>query len=402
MEAVQDKPAAAPPGRPRWRKWLVRVGLALPLVGVAMWLAVHHIPGFGPLVADSLRWAFGNEFVAWLEDTAYGAEDWMNRKTRADAPAEPMWQVPETPPSSIPPPPSATGAPPPPPFALASLAPMHSEVAAKGEGVWVPVVDPRQPGDRTRLLKTFLHPDKNRSWSVVAVVAVDLSSVELHAVAGRFEPERKSKDAKAYKTPAVVPEDMRERLIAAFNGGYKSTHGEYGMKVGGVELAPPRTRCCVVARMNDGSYLIRDWEKVKEREAEMSWWRQTPICMFDEGAPHPMLAMPKFGWGAASVSGTTVIRRSAIGLDKERKLMFIGIGDHVTGQAIGMAMHHAGAHYVSQLDVNFSFPKFVLYEHKAPGSAELKAVPLTENFEYTEDQYVGKEAERDFFYLARR
>jgi hypothetical protein len=391
------------PAMTRRRKWLIRVGVALPVCGVALWLAVHNIPGFGPFMADSLRWAFGNEFVAWLEDTAYGAEDWVNQKTRAEESAEPMWEVPETPPSSIPAEPSASGEPPPPAFTLANLAPMVPDVATtKGEGIWVPVVDPRHPGDRTRLLKTFIHPDKNRSWAVVAIVAVDLSSVELHAVAGRHEPERKSKDAKAYQVPAIVPPEMHDRLIAAFNGGYKSTHGEYGMKIGGVVLAPPRARCCVVALMNDGRYLIRDWDSVKDREPEMTWWRQTPMCMFDEGTPHPMLSAPKFGWGAASVSGTTVIRRSAIGLDKDKKLLFIGIGDHVTGQAIGMAMHHAGAHSVSQLDVNFSFPKFVLYDYKQAGDKELKAIPLTEHFEYTEDQYVGKQAERDFFYLARR
>jgi hypothetical protein len=54
---------------------------------------------------------------------------------------------------------------------------------------------------------------------------------------------------------------------------------------------------------------------------------------------------------------------------------------------------------VAQLDVNFSFPKFVLYERKEEG---LAAVPLTENFEYEADQYVGTRSQRDFFYLVRR
>lgn len=393
---------AAAPTRGKWKRRLLIAGIATPVLAVAMWLAVHNIPGFGPWVADTLRSLFGNEFVAWLEDTVYDTEDWVNRKTRADEAPTAMWVVPETPPTSIPAPSASdTSQPPPPPFQLPNLKAMHENVATPGDGVWVPVVDPRQPNDRTRLLKTFVHPDNNRSWAVVAVVAVDLSAVELHSVPGRHEPVRKSKEAKAYTKRAVVPEEHRDRLIAAFNGGYKSTHGDYGMKVDGVVFQPPRALCCVVARLNDGSYLVRDWDKVKEREPEMTWWRQTPICMFDEGEPHPALAMKKLGWGAASVSGTTVIRRSAIGLNEDRTVLYVGIGDAVTGHAMGTAMFHAGAHSVSQLDVNFSFPKFVLYKNAESGGKELEAVALTKDFEFTKDQYVGDQSARDFFYLTR-
>jgi hypothetical protein len=174
------------------------------------------------------------------------------------------------------------------------------------------------------------------------------------------------------------------------------------MKVDGVTLMPPRSLCCVVAKMKDGDLLIRDWSAVETQEPEMLWWRQTPICMYDEGKPHPALSMSKLGWGAPSVSGTTVIRRSAIGLSEDGRVLFVGIGDHVTGRSIAEAMHHAGAHSIAQLDVNFSYPKFLTYDHAAPGSKELKPVPLTDNFEYEPDQYVGSRSQRDFFYLTRR
>ena len=396
--------AKSPASKPRrsWRRRLGIAALSLPVLLLAGWFAVHHIPGFGPLVADSLRAVFGNAFVAWLEDTAYGVEDWLYRKTKADEPAKAMWDVPEKDPR---PPSSASadgGAPAAPSFTLAELAPMFDNVATRGDGVWVPLVDPRKPDDRVRILKTFLHPDSNRSWAVVAVLAVDLSAVDLHAVAGRHEPESRTKEAKAYQRKAVIPPEDYDRLIAAFNGGYKATHGDYGMKIDGVTLTPPRSLCCVVAKMKDGGLLIRDWDAVKEREPEMEWWRQTPICMYDDGVPHPALSMSKLGWGASSVSGTTVIRRSAIGLSKDGRLLLVGIGDHVTGKSIAEAMHHAGAHSIAQLDVNFSYPKFLTYDYVGPGSKELKPVPLTDNFEFEPDQYVGGRSQRDFFYLTRR
>ena len=91
-----------------------------------------------------------------------------------------------------------------------------------------------------------------------------------------------------------------------------------------------------------------------------------------------------------------------MGLDASGKVLFVGIGDFTTATAIADAMHHAGAANVAQLDVNFSFPKFVTYEPRSAGSSDLLATPLTQHFEYTEDDYIRKPAERDFFYLTRR
>jgi len=400
---AEPSDAAPPKKRRKGRRRLGYGAASLPVLLLVGWFAVHNIPGFGPLVADTLRAMFGNEFVAWLEDTAYGVEDWILRKTKGDAPAEAMWEVPPSAATTTPPPITSSSAEVdagPPPLQLANLAPMYDNIATKGDGVWVPLVDPRKVDDRVRILKTFLHPDKNRSWSVVAIMAMKLDSVDLHPVAGRFEPKSKSKEAKAYERKAVIPAEHHDVMIAAFNGGYKSTHGEYGMKVDGVTLTPPRALCCVIAKMKDGSMLIRDWDKVKEREPDMVWWRQTPICMYDEGKPHPALAMPKIGWGASSVSGTTVIRRSAMGLNENRTMLYVAIGDHVTGKALAEAMHHAGAHYIAQLDVNFSYPKFLTYQTGADG--KLEPVPLTKNFEYEPDQYIGSRSHRDFFYLTRK
>ncbi|MEM1030524.1 MAG: hypothetical protein AAGN82_09250 [Myxococcota bacterium] len=389
----------------RWRRVLGGAAIGMPLVALAMWIAAHRVPGFGSFMADTLRSAFGNEFVAWLEDTAYGAQDWFNRKTKADAAPEPMWEVPATPMVPV----SASGpatssAPPsgPPPFVVADVGPMFEAVAAEGDGKWVPLVDPRAPRDRVRGYKMFVHPDRVRSWAVAAVLVFDLRTLELHAVAGKYEPKGKTPEAKNYPRPGTIPTADHQRLLAAFNGGYKATHGDYGMKVDGVVLLPPRPLSCVVGKVAaTGDLLIRPWEAVSARAPELEWYRQTPICMYDEGTPHPALSVASVGWGAASVSKTTVIRRSAIGLDETGRRLFVGIGNHVTGRAIGEAMHHAGAHYVAQLDVNFSYPKFLLYAHgEAPGT--LVPVPLTENFEFDPGHYVHTASHRDFFYLARR
>lgn len=403
--AVEGEVAAEaePKKRPRkWRRVLLGFGVAVPVLVLGLWWAAHNVKGFGGWMADALRSVFGNSFVAWLEDTAYGVEDWVNRKTKADAAPEPMWEVP----SAVPLPvatvttTASTGVPERPPFLVKNVGPMHPSVATDGDGVWVPLVDPRQPNDRVRAYKMFVHPDKGRSWAVTAVLVFDLTQVELHAVAGKYEPKSKTKEAKGYVRKAMVPEEHHDRLLAAFNGGYKATHGDYGMKVDGVTLLRPRPLSCVVAKLKaTGELLIRPWEKVEAREPEMLWYRQTPICMYDEGEPHPALSIPSVGWGASSVSKTTVIRRSAIGLDETRRRLYVAIGNHVTGKAIAESLAHAGAHYVAQLDVNFSYPKFLQYDTGPDG--KLTPVPLTPNFEYDPTQYVHTPSHRDFFYLTR-
>ncbi len=387
--------------RRRWRRRLAIAAASLPVVILALWLAVHHIPGFGPMMADGLRAVFGKRFVAWLEDTAYGVQDWLNRRTRAHEAPQSAWAVESVTAPRPGPAPSSSNAPLEPAFSLANVGPMWSELDTKGEGVWLPMVDPRHPDDRTRMLKTFLHPDKNRSWALIAVVAVDLAHVELKPMAGKSDPENRTPEAKGYERKAMVPPAEQDALLAAFNGSYKATHGQYGMKLDGVTLTPARVKACTIARYDDGSYAIRPWESLSDGEPKMAWFRQAPLCMYDEGKANPLLDS-NLGWGAASVSGTTVIRRSAIGLDASGKILFVGIGDFLSGKTIATAMHHAGAAYVSQLDVNFSFPKFLTYDYKEAGSKELKAIPLTQHFEYADDQYVGSRSDRDFFYLLRK
>lgn len=383
----------------RFGRRLVTLAMLGIVVCLGVWIAIHRVPGFGPWLADGARSVAGPRAVAWVEDVAYGAEDWVNRKTREDEPPQPLWQVPSASGAAAS---SARAKPSRWDFQPKDVGPVHRQLAAPGDGTWVGMVDPRHPGEPSRMVKTLLHPDRNRSWATVAVVAIDLRQAELHLVAGRHEPEARTPEGKAYERRGLVEPGHLNALLAAFNGGYKGEHGHYGMKVGGVALVPARSLSCAVARYDDGRVTVASWDKLVADEGSLAWWRQTPTCMVEQGEPSPVLSMKGYGWGASSVSGTTVIRRSAIGIDRGGKTLFVGIGDFTTASAIAEAMRHAGATTVAQLDVNFSFPKFVTFQPREPGSTELVAMPLTEHFELSEDDYVRKPAARDFFYLTRR
>ncbi len=381
------------------------VGLALPAVG---WGLLHHVPGLAPAAADAARALLGDDAVATLEDALYTVEDSIKRRVYEGEVPRAHWHV-ETVATSPPPVPALdatavavprAGAEPiepaaPPAFRPRDVGALYATQHAAGDGVWV-AAEPEASGAIPLAYKTLIHPDPERSYAELFVVALDLARVELHAVAGSAEPENETPEARAYSRAAAVPTAHRAKLLAAFNGGFKSTHGHFGMHVDGVTLAPPKGHACTIVSTPDGRLEIGTFSKLVDPE-RASWFRQTPRCMVEAGAQHPGLANSR-SWGA-TVDGKTVIRRSAIGLDDERSVLYVGISNSTTADALARGMQHAGATTVAQLDVNYSFPRFLFYTHTPSG---IETVPLAQGFVYSDGQYVEGRSPRDFFYLTRR
>ena len=83
-------------------------------------------------------------------------------------------------------------------------------------------------------------------------------------------------------------------------------------------------------------------------------------------------------------------------------MLFVGISDATTATAIAKAMHFVGSYNVAQLDVNWSYPKAFTVEPKSTGSSDVEVKPIVDGFEFSPDDYIKKEATRDFFYVTRR
>jgi len=392
----------APARRRFWRASVVTLA-TLGGAAAALWVAVHRYDWMGPLVANTLRSIVGVDAVAKLEDVTYAIEDGVNRMTRRHDAPKAYWAVPavataqkkDTTPIEA----SARDVP------LLEFRPRDPGPALKqwsapADGVWVPIRDSRYPREEPFLYKTLLHPDANRSWSEVFVVALDVRRIDLYVVAGSQEP--KSDDPKTvYERRARIPDEHQATVLAAFNGGFMTEHGGYGMKVDNVVLVHPKPTACTLALYKDGSMRIASWSKLSANEAEMLWYRQAPQCMYEAGKIHPgLIAGGGLKWGA-TLDGDTVIRRSAVGLSADRQVLYVSITNHTTARALADAMHHAGAVDVAQMDVNWSYPKFVLFETEAAADKR-KAVALASGFEFSEDEYIRKRARRDFFYAVRR
>ena len=402
-QEVKPKAAKKPPRSTRVLLWLLGSGV---LLVALVWYAVHHFDWAGPLVANSLRAVVGDNTVAKLEDLVYGAEDRVNRVLKKDELPKAYWNVPSAAVAPSTAPVASSSAPPPanapPPFKLDNPGPALKDWSAPGDGEWVGVRDARHPEEPPRMLKTLLHPDKGRSWAEVFVIAIDLKQVELFPVAGTQEPQPDSDEAKKYLREGKIPIASQAKLLAAFNGGFMTEHGGYGMKLDGVTIAKPKPRACTIALYKDGSLRIASWPELQSGEDAMLWFRQTPECMWENDKLHAGLqagaGLKKWG---STVDGETVIRRSGIGLNPERSVLFVAITNHTSARVLADGLHHAGATDVAQLDVNWSYPKFVTFEPIGRTSV-LHPVPIAPGFEYSDDEYLRKKEKRDFFYILRK
>ena len=372
----------------RWFLSLTTVGA----VGLcAAWLAVRHVPWFGPLLADELRSLVGSERVTELEETVAGVEDRVQQavsdgKARGlnDAtPSELLVNVADAKTTSEALRPQTVGA-------------LYPATASPEDGIWQAVST--RAGDSGSIFRTMIHPDGERAYAELFVFALDLSKLSVHAVAGSIEPKSLTPLPELVR-PGVIPEADQSELVAAFNGGFKAEHGQFGMMVDGTELLAPKAQSCTFAATADGGLRIAPWANLAQVDG-LSWWRQTPGCMLQDGVLHPGLrATDSRNWGA-TLDGKTVIRRSAVGLSADARTLFVGISNATTARALALGMQHAGARDVAQLDVNFSFPRFLLYRD-GEGHA-LSAIGAVRGLLYQPDEYLGHASTRDFFYVTAR
>ncbi|MFO0553221.1 MAG: hypothetical protein U0271_32845 [Polyangiaceae bacterium] len=393
-----ENPKKSPKKSRKWQRRLLITGASIAALGGAFVFCLHAFPGFGPAVADGVRAVVGPGPVAWAEDTLYGLEDFVRVKTQGNAQPLTYWETPPTPEPIVIQHADGTkvvidpmaGAP-------APVSPPHPKVATPSDGQWYPM---RTPGDEgaTLMWKTLIHPDPKRPFAAVAVVAMDVQKIDVHLVAGTEEP--KSQTVKRQQRPGLIPAADQKLLLAAFNGGFKAMHGNYGMRIGQDLFIPPRDIGCTVAAAADGSLTIRTFSAIKDDENKFAWYRQTPPCLIEQGAENPGLLVEfNRNWGA-TVGGDTIIRRSAIGLSEDGRYVFYGLGDATTAQSIGRAMQVVGAYAAAQLDVNYSYPRFFLYDQGEAGPSILE--PLIKDIKYAPGEYVHQSSQRDFFYITRR
>ena len=242
------------------------------------------------------------------------------------------------------------------------------------------------------MYKTFLHPDPERPYARVAIVAIDATRLRLHAVAGTAEPV----SPLLIPRSGLIPSSDLPLLVAAFNGGFKAMHGQFGMMVDGQTILPPKPESDTIALYRDGRVRIAPWADISDTIGSMQSYRQTPPYLVYRGQVNPSLQDEKLITWGATVSGQTVIWRSALGLSADGQTLYYAAGESLTARRLAEALAAATANDVAELDVNWGYERFLMY---APPTGNFNEQILLSRMIYQRGMYVAHPASRDFFYL---
>ncbi len=282
------------------------------------------------------------------------------------------------------------------PMRLPPLSPLVTP-ALPGEGLWTTAGLPGPgSGARPPVAKAFIRPDAARPYALVTLLQVDLRVARLHVVAGTAQPG----GPRGLAGPGVIPsvDWQGDRLLAAFNGGFKYADGAYGLMSGGTVYVPPVWGAATVALTSAGHVIMGAWgldRRLTGANGGLTAWRQNGPLLIDHGRITP-LTQDGGAWGL-TILNHAYTWRSGIGLTRRGTLLYAG-GDALSAATLAEALHAAGAVTAMQLDINPFWVRAVTYGRNAAGY--LVATPLNPGMDGTGRAYVTGDA-RDFFYITR-
>jgi hypothetical protein len=439
------RPYTTPRKRPRWKKWVlifslsVVVGLAGMYAGTSVW------PSLGSQGAQMLRKVFGNRAVAQLEMLVFDVQDtiqsWMYT-SRLVEPSAP-WDTPVeqamlaevtitpdlaemSPALTIPPKTQVsvvTESTPTPTSRISTTRtitpqpnefthPTHTNTpktptamplvwppgeltplgSLEGEGVWSAYIE--ASGNRTIAYRTFLQPDPERPYSVVGVIAFDLTHTRLNYVLGSVEPI--SLDGP--KRSGRIPDEDRipGKLLAAFNGGFQAQHGHFGALSDGIVAIPPQDGLGTVAIYEGGEVDIGAWGEEVTDSPDLRALRQNgPLVIHDGDLTSHVFSFSPKDWGY-TINDVSPTWRSGIAIDLARRVLFYVAGPSLTVEALGNSMIAAGGINGIQLDINPYWVHFTTFRIE---DGELIPEPLfPDSMNEFVDRYLQPYS-HDYFYV---
>lgn len=262
-------------------------------------------------------------------------------------------------------------------FPPAPLTPVVSD-PSPGEGEWIVLTnDPfvgTYPNAPPAFAQSHMRVDPERPFARVYLVAWDPRQVQLRMVAGTREPEA----ASGATGEGIIPRDpeLMPRVVAGFNGGFQSMHGEFGMMAEGTVYLPPKAYAATVGVYDDGQVAIGSWigfpqgqryteeAAVAQIPAGMVEYRQNLTMVVEGDRYNPW---ERWYWGAAPTFATEQSRVDRSGLCTTREGFTIYFwGTSMGPEQLGEAMKRARCVRGMHLDMNNKHTAFEFYNvHRA-------------------------------------
>jgi hypothetical protein len=284
--------------------------------------------------------------------------------------------------------------------------------AEPGEGEWVvpklpwtkklaaPAPSPDAPPPA--FFRTFVRPDPERPYSHILLVAMDTRQLDLDMEAGVEDPKPLAGPHGAGRLPRDPK--ISQRVEAAFNGAFKTEHGNYGMMVHKRVLLPPQPAAASVIVLDDGRAGLGTWPATTNiggiagvpDDAIVSF-RQNLDALVDHGEVNPT---KRTMWGFTLPGNGAQTERSGICVTGAGYLIYAW-GDDANATSLGKAMLMAGCAYGIHLDMNPHHTGFTFTSIDDIKARKYKSELLTSLMEISPDRYL-EYAPKDFFYMTLR
>lgn len=348
---------------------------------------------------DTVRGVVGPAPIAWLEETFFGARDVVRRagyQMSGKAPAIASGsEVTPSPPLDA----SAAGDdggywPP-------SRLPSIWQQPEEGEGAWEPVALSflkKLPGAKdppAYFYKTWLKPDAKRPYAPVLIVALDMRQLELNMEGGVEDPVPLT-GTKSFGRIPREPEILT-RVVGAFNGAFKTTHGAYGMMVNRRVLLPPKPGAATVIVTEDHRVGMGAWGAREEIPDEVISFRQNLDPLVLDGKFNPT---GRLQWGYQLAGHSVLTERSGICVTRPGHFFYFW-GDDLSGVTLGKAMVQAGCVAGMHLDMNPKHTGYVFTDIRDHKKKDYDVRLLSPQMEILPERYI-EWSPKDFFYVMLR
>jgi hypothetical protein len=260
--------------------------------------------------------------------------------------------------------------------------------ALPGEGAWRATFS----GSRSDppVLITSFRPDLNYPQMVAGVAWINRTSTFVQLYPGRLEPSVNLPS----RGPMEVPPELRSKLVATFNSGFKLSDSGGGFAIGGHAYAPLRDGLATILRYRGGRMDVRAWTGGPNVPSNIIYARQNLPLIVDHGRPNPNLSDgPQWG---ATLGNAIRVWRSSVGIDRYGNLIYAAANYQTVG-SLAAIMIRAGAVRAMQLDINTYWTSFITYRHS--GAAD--PANLLFSMDRSPERYLTPD-DRDFFAVYQR
>jgi hypothetical protein len=272
-----------------------------------------------------------------------------------------------------------------------------------GEGVWrsgAPAFVRRFKNAPPAIVSSVVRPDRERPYVLVRLFAMDMRQLELHMVGGTSDPHATTGAAGTGRLPRKKA--VMDKVVAAFNGAFKTMHGEYGMMVERNVLLPPVDGSATIVSLENGNTAMGSWPAGRGIPGHVVSYRQNVEPLVENQVINPKRVRR---WGITLGKDLTRVHtvRSGVCVADEGYMVYAW-GEDVSAETLGVAMNAAGCAYGMHLDMNPYHTAFIYYRLDL---AEDDTYPAYEAelgsalMRYSTGRYVNR-ADKDFFFLTLR